>query len=58
MRSLFTKVLALAPNIPALYEMHFVVPMAGAVLNAMNTRIDANHLATILRHSEAKKSSL
>ncbi|KAM7268211.1 hypothetical protein ACFE04_010377 [Oxalis oulophora] len=44
----------LAPNIPALYEMHFAVPMAGAVLNAVNTRMDAKNIATILRHSEAK----
>ncbi|KAL1820461.1 hypothetical protein ACET3Z_015330 [Daucus carota] len=44
----------LAPNTPALYEMHFAVPMAGAVLNAINTRLDANNIATILRHSEAK----
>lgn len=44
----------LAPNIPALYEMHFAVPMAGAVLNTINTRLDANNVATILRHSEAK----
>ncbi|KAK9266128.1 hypothetical protein L1049_027331 [Liquidambar formosana] len=44
----------LAPNIPALYEMHFAVPMAGAVLNTINTRLDAKNIATILRHSEAK----
>ncbi|KAK7321455.1 hypothetical protein VNO77_32115 [Canavalia gladiata] len=44
----------LAPNIPAMYEMHFAVPMAGAVLNTINTRLDANNLATILKHSEAK----
>ncbi|XP_071696036.1 trans-cinnamate:CoA ligase, peroxisomal-like [Rutidosis leptorrhynchoides] len=44
----------LAPNIPALYEMHFAVPMAGAVLNAINTRLDAKNIATILCHSEAK----
>ncbi|XP_028768752.1 butyrate--CoA ligase AAE11, peroxisomal-like [Neltuma alba] len=44
----------LAPNIPAMYEMHFAVPMAGAVLNAINTRLDANNIATILKHSEAK----
>lgn len=44
----------LAPNTPALYEMHFAVPMAGAVLNAINTRLDAKNIATILRHSEAK----
>lgn len=44
----------LAPNIPAMYEMHFAVPMAGAVLNTINTRLDAKNVAAILRHSEAK----
>lgn len=44
----------LAPNIPAMYEMHFAVPMAGAVLNTINTRLDAKTIATILQHSEAK----
>lgn len=37
-----------------MYEMHFAVPMAGAVLNTINTRLDAKNIATILRHSEAK----
>ncbi|KAL0423653.1 UNVERIFIED_CONTAM: Butyrate--CoA ligase AAE11, peroxisomal [Sesamum radiatum] len=44
----------LAPNVPAIYEMHFAVPMAGAVLNTINTRLDAQNIATILKHSEAK----
>ncbi|KAJ6799625.1 putative butyrate--CoA ligase AAE11, peroxisomal [Iris pallida] len=44
----------LAPNVPALYEMHFAVPMAGAVLNAINTRLDCRNVATILAHSEAR----
>lgn len=44
----------LAPNIPAMYEMHFAVPMAGAVLNTINIRLDAKNIATILMHSEAK----
>ncbi|XP_051146438.1 trans-cinnamate:CoA ligase, peroxisomal-like [Andrographis paniculata] len=44
----------LAPNIPAMYEMHFAVPMAGAVLNTINTRLDAKNIAAILTHSEAK----
>lgn len=48
------QVSVLAPNIPATYEMHFAVPMAGAVLNTINTRLDAKNVATILRHSEAK----
>eukprot|EP00258_Populus_trichocarpa_P042858 XP_024458877.1 butyrate--CoA ligase AAE11, peroxisomal isoform X2 [Populus trichocarpa] len=34
--------------------MHFAVPMAGGVINAINTRLNPNHVATILRHSEAK----
>ncbi|XWS33932.1 hypothetical protein CRYUN_Cryun22dG0125500 [Craigia yunnanensis] len=45
---------ALAPNIPALYELHFAVPMAGAVLSALNIRLDAPTLAVILEKLEAK----
>jgi len=41
----------LAPNTPALYEMHFAVPMAGAVINAINTRLDAAGVAAILKHA-------
>ncbi|KAH0714912.1 hypothetical protein KY284_007817 [Solanum tuberosum] len=44
----------LAPNVPSMLEMHFVVPMAGDVLNAINTRLDARNVALILKHSEAK----
>ncbi|CAN6811387.1 unnamed protein product [Brassica oleracea] len=44
----------LAPNIPAMYEMHFAVPMAGAVLNPLNTRLDAKSITTILRHAQPK----
>ncbi|KAK4799219.1 hypothetical protein SAY86_024584 [Trapa natans] len=44
----------LAQNIPATYEMHFAVPMAGAVLNTINSRLDAKNVAIILRHSQAK----
>ncbi|KAH0746056.1 hypothetical protein KY285_007713 [Solanum tuberosum] len=44
----------LAPNVPAMLEMHFAVPMAGDVLNAINTRLDARNVALILKHSEAK----
>ncbi|MGI9659806.1 MAG: acyl-CoA synthetase [Gaiellaceae bacterium] len=47
-------VAVLAPNIPALYEAHFGVPMAGAVLNAINTRLDPATVAYILEHGEAK----
>src|SRR4051794_36391437 len=44
----------LAPNVPALLEAHYAVPMAGAVLNALNYRLDAAAIAFILDHGEAK----
>ncbi|SFB03987.1 fatty-acyl-CoA synthase [Collimonas sp. OK607] len=44
----------LAPNTPAMLECHFGVPLAGAVLNALNVRLDAEGLAFILRHGECK----
>ncbi|EXC16672.1 putative acyl-activating enzyme 6 [Morus notabilis] len=44
----------LAPNLPHMYELHFAVPMAGAVLNAVNTRLDARTISVLLRHSESK----
>lgn len=47
-------VAALLPNTPAMIEAHFGVPMAGAVLNALNIRLDAANLVFMLRHSEAK----
>jgi fatty-acyl-CoA synthase len=47
-------VAALLPNIPAMLECHFGVPMLGAVLNAINTRLDAPTIAYILDHGEAK----
>jgi len=47
-------VAALMPNTPPMYEAHFGVPMAGAVLNAINTRLDAATIAFILDHGEAK----
>ncbi|KDP43741.1 hypothetical protein JCGZ_22368 [Jatropha curcas] len=47
-------VATLAPNVPAMYELHFAVPMAGAVLCTLNTRHDANMVSVLLKHSEAK----
>jgi len=44
----------MAPNVPAAYEAHFAVPMIGAVLNALNTRLDAGAIAFMLQHGEAK----
>ena len=47
-------VAAMLPNIPAMLEAHYGVPMCGAVLNALNVRLDAAALAFILQHGEAK----
>ncbi|WP_180060982.1 acyl-CoA synthetase [Acinetobacter sp. YH12124] len=44
----------LLPNVPAMLEAHFAVPMAGAVLNTLNTRLDAKTLAFMLDHAESK----
>ncbi|OIT39419.1 PREDICTED: probable acyl-activating enzyme 6 [Nicotiana attenuata] len=43
-----------APNIPAMYELHFAAPMAGAVLNTINIRLDARTISILLCHSESK----
>ncbi|KAH0655920.1 hypothetical protein KY290_032751 [Solanum tuberosum] len=47
-------VAALAPNVPAMQELHFAVPMAEAVLCTLNTRLDSSMVAHLLKHSEAK----
>ena len=47
-------VAAMLPNIPAMNEVHFAVPMAGAVLNALNIRLDASSIAFQLDHGGAK----
>jgi fatty-acyl-CoA synthase len=47
-------VAVMAPNVPALLEAHYGVPMAGAVLNALNVRLDASTIRFILEHGEAK----
>ena len=47
-------VAAMLPNIPAMNEVHFAVPMAGAVLNALNIRLDAASIAFQLDHGAAK----
>jgi fatty-acyl-CoA synthase len=45
---------AMLPNVPAMNEVHFAVPMAGAVLNALNIRLDASSIAFQLDHGGAK----
>ncbi|MGB0659168.1 MAG: acyl-CoA synthetase [Mangrovicoccus sp.] len=44
----------IAANIPEMFEAHFGVPMSGAVLNTINTRLDAEAIGFILAHAEAK----
>jgi len=44
----------LSPNIPELFELHFAVPLAGAVLNTINTRLEPETVAHILRHSDSR----
>jgi 3-(methylthio)propionyl---CoA ligase len=45
---------AMLPNVPAMLEAHYAVPGLGGVLNTINTRLDADTVAYILAHSEAK----
>ena len=47
-------VAVMLPNIPAMVEAHFGIPMVGAVLNTINTRLDPDAVAFILQHGEAK----
>ncbi|MCB8769847.1 acyl-CoA synthetase [Acinetobacter soli] len=44
----------LLPNVPAMIEAHFAVPMSGAILNTINTRLDAKTVAFMLEHAESK----
>jgi len=47
-------VAAMLPNTASMFECHFGVPMSGAVLNTLNTRLDAEAIAFMLAHGEAK----
>jgi len=47
-------VAVMAANTPEMVELHFGVPMSGAVLNTLNTRLDAEAIAFMLGHGEAK----
>lgn len=44
----------LLPNIPELYELHYAVPMTGAVLNTINTRLEADTIAHIFGHADTE----
>ena len=47
-------VAVMAPNVPALLEAHYAVPALGAILNALNYRLDARTIAFCLAHGAAK----
>lgn len=47
-------VAVMLPNVPAMYETSFAVAMAGGVLNALNIRLNADSIAFMLEHAEAK----
>ncbi|WP_256213606.1 AMP-binding protein [Sphingobium sp. YR768] len=47
-------VAVLSPNTPAMLEAHFGIPMSGAILTTVNTRLDASAIAFILAHNEAR----
>ncbi|KAL7192769.1 hypothetical protein ACSBR2_024564 [Camellia fascicularis] len=44
----------IAPNTPPMYELHFAVPMSGAILNTLNTRLDSHAISVLLLHSQSK----
>ncbi|CAA7042565.1 unnamed protein product [Microthlaspi erraticum] len=44
----------LSANTPAMYELQFAVPMSGAILNNINTRLDTRTVSVLLRHCESK----
>ncbi len=50
----FDTVAVMLPNTPPMVECHFGIPMLGAVLCALNTRLDAAAIQFMLEHSEAK----
>lgn len=44
----------LCPNIPELFELHFALPLSGAVINTLNTRLEPSTIAYILSHADTK----
>ncbi|MGE0418620.1 MAG: acyl-CoA synthetase [Acetobacteraceae bacterium] len=50
----YDTVAVMAPNTPPMYECHFGIPMIGAVLNTLNTRLDAAAIAFMLKHGGAR----
>lgn len=47
-------VAVMLPNIPAMVEAHFAIPLCGAIINALNIRLDADNISFMLQHGEAK----
>lgn len=44
----------ICPNIPQMFELHYAVPMAGAVLHSINVRLEAETIAYMLEHADSK----
>ena len=42
------------PNVPEMLEAHFGIPMTGAILNSINTRLEKRSIEYILKHSKSK----
>lgn len=51
---IYEQIATLSPNIPAMHELHFAVPMAGGVICTFNTRHDSNMISILLQHSDTK----
>ncbi|KAJ0784976.1 putative acid--thiol ligase [Helianthus annuus] len=51
--TIHSQVAVIAPNIPAMYEAHFGIPMSGAVINAINIRLNAQTIGFLLEHSSS-----
>ena len=47
-------VAVMLPNVPAMFALHFGVPMTGAVLNTLNTQLDAEAISFMVQHAEAR----
>ena len=55
MKNIFAAVAVLAFNTPEMFEAHFSIPMTGAVLNTINTRLDYETIAYILDFGKVKE---
>lgn len=50
----YVQVATLAPNVPAMLELHFAIPMTGAIICPLSTHLNPYTILSLLKHSEAK----